>query len=521
MAGVFRHRFRLPGRPNPLGILTASAAGGGQTLTPSLFTNSNTFYVPTVSGTYTLSPGLYTDSDTFYSPTVSTSYSITPGLYTDPDTFYSPAVSATYTLTPGLYDDGDTFYTHVVSLGGSQTLVPGLYVDSDTFYSPTVSSTYTLTPALYADPDTFYSATISSTYVIAPTLYVDPDTFYAATVGSFGGPQTLLPSLYVDPDTFYVHTITGGLGSGVGQRTRYITVEFYDGGDVWRTNIARDILEYSAQPSKIAFSYVSPQDSISYASGTDKIHYTRGQVMGSIQRRSAFKKVFVAPPPAPPPTYDEVVSADSPVARWKLDELTGTTANDSIGTNHGTYAGATLNQAPLINAGTAVLFSGSNSGITIPDAAALDLSTAFTLRAWVKTSSAATRTLYDKGQSGSTWPSYWLRILAGGTVSCEVRSGNSDTPKVVATTTTAVNDGARHMIDAVFVGSSALKIYIDGVERASVSHSIASAWNTATALYIGTRFGGGEAYAGVLDELALFATALSESRIITHYNAGI
>ena len=61
----------------------------------------------------------------------------------------------------------------------------------------------------------------------------------------------------------------------VGQRTRYITVEFYDGGDVWRTNIARDILEYSTQPSKIAFSYVSPQDSIAYASSSDKIHYTR------------------------------------------------------------------------------------------------------------------------------------------------------------------------------------------------------------------------------------------------------
>lgn len=220
-------------------------------------------------------------------------------------------------------------------------------------------------------------------------------------------------------------------------------------------------------------------------------------------------------------TYNEEVLLDSSAARWRLDETTGTTAVDSVGGNNGTYAGATLNQAPLIDAGTAVLFSGSGSGITVPDAAALDLGAAFTLRAWVKTSSAAAMTLYDKGQSGSTYPSYWLRILAGGGVSCEVRSGNADTPKAVATTTFAVNDGARHMIDAVFVGSGALKIYIDGVERASVSHSIASAWNTATALYIGTRFGGGEAYAGALDELALFASALSAARIEAHYNAGI
>ena len=220
-------------------------------------------------------------------------------------------------------------------------------------------------------------------------------------------------------------------------------------------------------------------------------------------------------------TYNEEVLLDSPVARWRLDETTGTTAVDSVGGNNGTYAGATLNQAPLINAGTAVLFSGSGSGITVPDAAALDLSTNFTLRAWVKTTSSAAMTLYEKGKYGSTWPGYWLKILAGGTVSCEVRSGNADTPKAVSTTTVTVNNGVRHMIDAVFVGSGTLKIYIDGVERASVSHSIASAWNTATALYIGTRSGGGEAYAGTLDELALFASALSAARITAHYNAGI
>lgn len=351
---------------------------GDQTLTPSLFTNSNTFYAPTVSGTYTLSPGLYTDSDTFYSPTVSTSYSISPGLYTDPDTFYSPAVSATYTLTPGLYDGGDTFYTHVVSLGGSQTLVPGLYVDSDTFYSPTVSSTYTLTPALYADPDTFYSATISSTYVIAPTLYVDPDTFYAATVGSFGGPQTLLPSLYVDPDTFYVHTITGGLGSGVGQRTRYITVEFYDGGDVWRTNIARDILEYSTQPSKIAFSYVSPQDSISYASGTDKIHYTRGQ---RIQRRSAFKKVFVAPPPPPTDPYFSNV-----VTLLHMDGADGSTVFTDVKGHAFTAVGnAQIDTAQSKFGGASGLFDGSGDYLTTPDSADWDFGTGdFTVEFFIR-----------------------------------------------------------------------------------------------------------------------------------------
>lgn len=408
-------------------------------------------------------------------------------------------------------------------LGSSQTLVPGLYVNSDTSYSPTVSSTYTLTPALHADPDTFYSATISSTYVIVPTQYVDADTFYAATVGTSGAPQTLVPSLYVDPDTFYVHTVTGGLGSGVGQRTRYITVEFYDSGDVWRTNIARDILEYSTQPSKITFSHVSPLDSIAYAKSADKIHYTRGQVMGSIQRRSAFKKVFVAPPPPPPPpTYDEIVSADNPVARWKLDELIGTTANDSVGTNHGTYAGATLNQAPLISVGSSILLSGSSSGITIPDAANLSfVSTGFALECFIKSAASVKQTLISKSINGSIWPEYHLFLNTNGTVQCEVRSTNADTPKVTAVTTLAVNDGTAHHIVAVFTPGTTLKIYVDGAETASTSHSLATSFNSTSPLRLGNFTDTDWCLNGYLDEVALYGSELLGARVLAHYNAGI
>ena len=493
MAGVFRHRFRLPGRPSPLGILTAPAAGGGQTLTPGLFTNSNTFYAPTVSGTYTLSPGLYTDSDTFYSPTVSTSYSITPGLYTDPDTFYSPAVSATYTLTPGLYDDGDTFYTHVVSLGGSQTLVPGLYVDSDTFYSPTVSSTYTLTPALYADPDTFYSATISSTYVIAPTLYVDPDTFYAATVGSFGGPQTLLPSLYVDPDTFYVHTITGGLGSGVGQRTRYITVEFYDGGDVWRTNIARDILEYSAQPSKIAFSYVSPQDSVAYAPSNDKIHYARGTVLERVQRRSAFKKVFVAPPPPPPPT-DPYFS--NVVALLHMDGTdASTTFTDVKGHTFTPTGNAQIDTAQSKFGGASGLFDGAGDYLSAAASADWGFGAGdWTVEGWVRpTDAAGDECLFDNRIGGATGCGIYTSLAGSAN-----RFGFTNNSAVIASGGN-LTAGVWAFI-AVARASGTVRGFINGVLAWSVTDS--RTYSGTPAIRIGAGFAG-QYFAGHVDEIRI------------------
>jgi len=244
--------------------------------------------------------------------------------------------------------------------------------------------------------------------------------------------------------------------------------------------------------------------------------------MGSVQRRSAFKKVFVAPPPPPPPpTYDEVVSADSPVARWKLDELTGTTANDSIGTNHGTYAGATLNQAPLIGVGSSILLSGSSSGITIPDATSLSfVSTAFSLEGWIKTTSTTQSTLVAKDTSGSAWPEYSLYMLAAGTIRCDIRSSNADTPKVQATTTLAINDGLPHHVVAVFAPSSTLKIYIDGVERASVAHTLATSYNSTASLRLG-RSSGGSYLTGQLDEVALYGSELLGARVLAHYNAGI
>ena len=179
-----------------------------QTLTPSLFTNSNTFSAPTVASTYALAPTLYSDTDTVYSATVAATYSLTPSLYDDGDTFYTQVVSTTYTLTLALYDDGDTFYTHVVGQG-DQALTPALYVDDDTFYTPAVASTYELTPALYSDTDTFLAHAASATYVLTPALYNDADGFYSHIVVTT---YSLATSLYSDSDTFYAHTVAATYG---------------------------------------------------------------------------------------------------------------------------------------------------------------------------------------------------------------------------------------------------------------------------------------------------------------------
>ena len=186
--------------------------GGTQTLTPSLFTDSDTFFAPTVApGAVTLTPSLFTDADTFFAPTVLATYSLTSALFTDGDSFYAATVSpGVVTLTPGLYTDLDTFYAPTVTRG-TITLTPGLYTDADTFYSATVAAgAITLTPSLFTDTDAFYAATVTAgTVTLTPSLYTDADTFYSPVV-DISGQVTLTPSLFTDGDTFYSATVTVG-----------------------------------------------------------------------------------------------------------------------------------------------------------------------------------------------------------------------------------------------------------------------------------------------------------------------
>jgi hypothetical protein len=91
------------------------------TLTPTLFTNSNTFYAPTVSfgsGGQTLSPPLFANAQTFYGPTVSASYTLLPVLFTNTNAFYAATVTdGSLTLAPSILVNSGAFFAPVVKVG--------------------------------------------------------------------------------------------------------------------------------------------------------------------------------------------------------------------------------------------------------------------------------------------------------------------------------------------------------------------------------------------------------------------
>lgn len=191
----------------------ASGGGGSQTLTGTLFTNTNTFYGGTVQrGAVTLSGTLFTNTNAFYAGTVEASYTVGGSLFANTSSFYGGAVvPGAVTLTGSLFTDPDTFYGGTVSQSGApQTLVGSLFTNNQTFYAGDIKASITLSGPLFTDGDTFYGGTVTTAYVITGSLYTDPDTFFGGVVSQPDAPQTLVGELYVNDNQFFGGVVGGG-----------------------------------------------------------------------------------------------------------------------------------------------------------------------------------------------------------------------------------------------------------------------------------------------------------------------
>jgi len=146
-----------------------------------------------VTGTQTLTPSLYTNTNQFYSPTVTSTATVQPARYDNTNVFYSPTVSASNTLTPARYDN------------------------SQVFYGPTVTSTATIAPARYDNTNVFYSPTVSlGTSILYPDRFDNTNTFYAASIiNEYPDPSQVLAGVRYGPNGTLVGTLTAGVGGAI------------------------------------------------------------------------------------------------------------------------------------------------------------------------------------------------------------------------------------------------------------------------------------------------------------------
>lgn len=216
--------------------------------------------------------------------------------------------------------------------------------------------------------------------------------------------------------------------------------------------------------------------------------------------------------------YVDEVLADSPLVYLPMDALPPT--------KQGTYSGALAQSGVTVSADAigdtgSFVFNGSTSWVSLAD---FDFTTAtFSGEIWVKggTTTSDSRILYFY----PTNTNFLVKLFTNISGHIAIQYGSYSSGHKTATSSVDVHDGQWHHV--VFThNAGTLTLYVDGnqvAQQTAVGYSNNPAaskfWIGASAH--GTAAGGtGNWFAGQVDNLALYESVLSPTRIAAHYAAG-
>jgi hypothetical protein len=208
--------------------------------------------------------------------------------------------------------------------------------------------------------------------------------------------------------------------------------------------------------------------------------------------------------------YKAAVLADKPLAYWRLDQLKGPTAADSSGHNvtatYGAIGGFQKPGALVSDSDTGIL-AATSQAITAPAGTLPASASPRTIEFWGATTSCC-------GQIGASYGNLaagngFSAVYDAGSGQLTVSDGNSS-DNVTVSQPYSLNDGQWHLFDFAFHSAQVI-IYVDGV---AVGTGTLAGLTTDTS---GNLTAGSPGY---LDEVAVYATALSAARIAAHWTAG-
>jgi hypothetical protein len=239
----------------------------------------------------------------------------------------------------------------------------------------------------------------------------------------------------------------------------------------------------------------------------------------------------------PPNDYVATVLGDHPLSYFRLDELSGTIGYDYAGGNNGNYYGSYELGQPgysIIDPDTAVTFSGT-TGSYLGDIGATTINfpgtaSEFTIEAWANGAAAAEAAdapviAKGTGGNGGNESEQFVIDVINGDYRFAVCDNKGD---VAAATANTGPDGTWHYLVGVCdeIGGS-LTLYIDSVAVASGDFTgldSGKILNSANPVSIGGERSGvlppyDYDYAGTIDEVAIYPTALSQQQIQNHFAA--
>jgi PKD repeat protein len=212
---------------------------------------------------------------------------------------------------------------------------------------------------------------------------------------------------------------------------------------------------------------------------------------------------------------------------WRLDD-TGTTAVDANGGNdNGTYVNGPLTATGLLNGETnaARTFDGANDYI---DASPTLFGTPAQLSAetWVRTAATKAAGGYHfliTDSSSDFDNGFSLAIDSGNhAVFTVARTTGINVTRATATSSVTLAPNTTHHVVGTYDGATA-RIYVDGVQVGTATFTGSITWSFSRDLRLGRPVSSSSTtlfLQGVLDEPALYTTALPAATVLAHYNAG-
>ena len=258
-----------------------------------------------------------------------------------------------------------------------------------------------------------------------------------------------------------------------------------------------------------------------------KLDYNRGSalVMGSLGDNSSYQKQAANQEYCVP---GDTTSCVTPLAEWKFDEGTGTTAFDSTGNG---VKGTLVNSPAWIagKQGKALNFNGSNSYVTTTDQDALfnGITTAMTISTWVKPAAGSLSARRDIIQragavgsiNGATASKdiWWFNLQNSGKMNFYMGGITG----AYVETTTAISDSVWTYLTVTYDGSN-IRFYINGkLDKTSAASGTVQTGDNGVG--IGGNLSGvspATVFSGGIDMLRVWGYARSPAQISYDYNRG-
>jgi hypothetical protein len=470
---------------------TASDSASWLSIAPTSGTNTGTITVtPDITG---LAPGTYTANITVSAA----------GAGGSPATI--PVTLTVAQATPPALSVSPTSLAFSGTQGGASPAAKTL----------TVSNTGGGTLSWTASDDVLWlsvspaSGTNNGTITVTPTTAGLSAGTYTATVtvdagSASGSPKTIPVTLTVDPPAPPALSVSpasltfSGTVGGSNPAAQNVSV----------TNTGSGTLDVTASDDA-AWLSVTPASAT--APATLSVAPTISGLAAGTYTATVTVTATTAGATGSPKTIPVTLNLSSPssnlVGAWGFDEPSGSTVSDSSGKgNTGTITGATRTTGGKV--GGALSFNGTSDWVTIPDSNSLDVTSGVTMEAWVRPTAI-----------GSAWRAVMLKEQAGDLIYA-LYAGDSKGRAAadVFTTadkglsgTTATPLNAWTHLAATYDGTT-LRIYVNGVQAASkpVSGTIRTSTGV---LRIGGNSIWGEWFAGLIDEVRVYNTALTAAEI--------